>query len=496
MRKLYTICLTFALLCTVVSIVPGQFKAKEIAGVYDGRLQCSSADHETKFKLALTATGDYVLAGMLTFDAQDASGTHAVTYSLTGTNAGASFRVLPVKWETPEPPRRMIMTRSASYNVNTWFGLNGLYDASGTISGIELGIVINPACTFSGKRIGAASASIDPSIAARNLPPGRAEQLGQKPPPPVTSYLFCTGVASPQSTIYYSGTIATTEKNTNPVHVAFFQFLKQRYSYRGPGEYPGDLQCTGVRSVEEARSVEQLYVNRDRQNKRNVIETGWTYNGAPAPVIAPTSGATPANATAITGVYNGSYRCARGPVNLKLTLAAPGDGSLTGEFMFDLPANSRAGTAGYRLSGTYDAATGNFHLDPVNWVPPAPPGYVMVGMEGAFNSSAGQVSGKITYPTCSTFEATRNKAQSAALPRTVPVTPAAAAVRQPVSSASAAGNRAPVTRAAEVTVTQGQNTSTGASGNGKPYFCFGITIIKTSISAIRLKCRQIPRHIP
>jgi len=102
-------------------------------------------------------------------------------------------------------------------------------------------------------------------------------------PPPVTQYLFCVGAASPQSTIYYSGTIVTTEKNTNPVHVAFFQFLKQKYSYKGPGDYPGDLQCTGVRTLEEARSYEQIYVNRDRQNKRNVIETGWTYNGAPPP---------------------------------------------------------------------------------------------------------------------------------------------------------------------------------------------------------------------
>jgi hypothetical protein len=99
----------------------------------------------------------------------------------------------------------------------------------------------------------------------------------------VTQYLFCVGAASPQSTIYYSGTIVTTEKNTNPVHVAFFQFLKQKYSYKGPGDYPGDLQCTGVRTLEEARSYEQIYVNRDRQNKRNVIETGWTYNGTPPP---------------------------------------------------------------------------------------------------------------------------------------------------------------------------------------------------------------------
>ncbi len=88
----------------------------------------------------------------------------------------------------------------------------------------------------------------------------------------------------------------------------------------------------------------------------------------------------------ITGVYNGSYRCARGPVNLKLTLAAPGDGSLTGIFVFDLPASFPTHTASYTLSGKYDAATGKFHLNPVKWEPPAPAGYVMVGMEGTFNS--------------------------------------------------------------------------------------------------------------
>lgn len=66
--------------------------------------------------------------------------------------------------------------------------------------------------------------------------------------------------------------------------------------------------------------------------------------------------ATPVNATAISGVYNGNYRCARSPVKLQLTLAAPGDGSLTGVFTFDLPGNSRTRTASHTLSGTYDAA--------------------------------------------------------------------------------------------------------------------------------------------
>lgn len=281
------------------------------------------------------------------------------------------------------------------------------------------------------------------AAAARQGGPAQAQNQPVSPPaPPVMQYLFCTGVASPQSTIYYSGTIVTTEKNTNPVHVAFFQFLKQQYSYKGLGEYPGDLQCTGVRSVEEARSVEQLYVNRDRQNKRNVIETGWTYNGAPAPVVSSAPAATPVNATGITGVYDGNYRCARGPVNLTLTLVAPGDGSLTGVFTFDLPANSRTRTASYTLSGTYDAATGGFRLVPVKWEPPAPPGFVMVGMDGAFNSSAEQVSGKITYATCTTFEATRNKAQSAALSSRPAIKPAAPAAQPPAVAAARQGGPA------------------------------------------------------
>lgn len=160
--------------------------------------------------------------------------------------------------------------------------------------------------------------------------------------------------------------------------------------------------------------------------------------------------------TAITGVYDGQYRCARGPVNLTLTLVAPGDGSLTGVFTFDLPANSRTRTASYTVSGRYDAATGGFRLVPVKWEPPAPPGFVMVGMEGAFNPSAEQVSGKITYPTCTTFEATRNKVQSAALAKRPAVTPAApAAGSAPANanqtSASAAARPAPAAPAAEGT---------------------------------------------
>jgi hypothetical protein len=132
--------------------------------------------------------------------------------------------------------------------------------------------------------------------------------------------------------------------------------------------------------------------------------------GQPAPAPPPQS--PPAQeprfiAADLTGVYHGKYRCAQGPTNLKLTLVAAGDGSMTGEFTFDLPATSSTRTASYSLSGKYDPATGNFRLNPVKWEPPEPRGFVMVGMDGTFNPNTKQVSGKITSPACSTFEATR-----------------------------------------------------------------------------------------
>jgi hypothetical protein len=84
------------------------------------------------------------------------------------------------------------------------------------------------------------------------------------------------------------------------------------------------------------------------------------------------------------------------------------EGTLTGQFTFDLLPTGGARTATYSLRGTYDEA-GKFRLDPVKWDSPEPSGYVMVGMEGAFDIGTQQVSGKITNPTCSTFEATRKK---------------------------------------------------------------------------------------
>jgi hypothetical protein len=117
-------------------------------------------------------------------------------------------------------------------------------------------------------------------------------------------------------------------------------------------------------------------------------------------------------ATAINGVYNGTYTCAAGPRTLKLSLLAPGNGSLTGVFTFYLPPASHTEAFSYSLSGTLEAASGKFKLNPVKWDTPPPGGYVMVGMDGAFDPGTGQVTGKITNGSCGAFQATRDQAES------------------------------------------------------------------------------------
>lgn len=118
---------------------------------------------------------------------------------------------------------------------------------------------------------------------------------------------------------------------------------------------------------------------------------------------------------AINGVYNGTYTCAIGPRTLKLSLAASGEGSLTGVFTFFLPPASHTHAYSYSLSGPFDASSEKFSLRPVKWETPPPPGYSMVGMSGAFDPGARQVAGKITAETCGTFQATRESANIASI---------------------------------------------------------------------------------
>jgi len=156
--------------------------------------------------------------------------------------------------------------------------------------------------------------------------------------------------------------------------------------------------------------------------------------------------------TAINGVYNGTYTCAIGARTLKLSLLASGNGSLTGVFTFYLPPTSRTEAFSYSLNGTFDAASGKFKLNPVKWETPPPGGYVMVGMDGAFDPRSGQVAGKITNGSCGAFQATRDQAASASN----------ASVIAP--QASAAGTQATRQTNAQPATPRGQPSATAMTG--------------------------------
>jgi hypothetical protein len=192
-------------------------------------------------------------------------------------------------------------------------------------------------------------------------------------------------------------------------------------------------------------------------NRLTTIAFRWSFYAAFALwVFAPVVHVQRATATAISGVYNGTYTCAIGPRTLKLSLLASANGTLTGIFTFYLPPTSHTQAFSYRLSGTVDPVSGKFKLNPVRWETRPPGNYVMVGMDGGFDAGTGQVTGKITLGNCGTFQATRDVAESTNIGNVLAgpgATPAAQPPMQgapqtvapavPASGRRGAGNRPP-----------------------------------------------------
>ena len=105
--------------------------------------------------------------------------------------------------------------------------------------------------------------------------------VGKPPRPEVINYLFCNATEQKTPghlTIYFTSDFTTIGANTNPLRVAFFAFLQEKYSFKSTAD-PRTAQpviCTGLHSVEEAKSIEQTRINSARKDARySVIETGW-----------------------------------------------------------------------------------------------------------------------------------------------------------------------------------------------------------------------------
>jgi hypothetical protein len=93
-----------------------------------------------------------------------------------------------------------------------------------------------------------------------------------------------------------------------------------------------------------------------------------------------------------------------------LSLTASG-ADLSALFTFYLPPGTQKQGYTYSLHGAYDSRTAKFSLVPVRWETDHPSNFVMVGVNGTFESD--ELSGTITGAGCTTFHVDRDQAESA-----------------------------------------------------------------------------------
>ncbi len=110
----------------------------------------------------------------------------------------------------------------------------------------------------------------------------------------VTSYTVCYS-ANNQSTVYVSAAFAVTDAASPSWINGFTQFLAQKYSYQG-----GGVGCNNM-SLNNAPTLLKNRIAALRANRKQVVETGWTFNSVPPmavePVRAPVSSAPAAPTT-------------------------------------------------------------------------------------------------------------------------------------------------------------------------------------------------------
>jgi hypothetical protein len=238
-----------------------------------------------------------------------------------------------------------------------------------------------------------------------------AGEASYNPPP---SYYYCTSEPA-ANTRYYSAMFKVPWRGIDYKQMSnsFGQFLAQKYGVKSAAV------CFGDPNQAEAQHRVRQTVEQLKMSKWTLVQTKWTYNGAPSegqaiddstsnrPSLPANAAASPKNS--IDGDYVGTYTCAKGPTDLKLTLKAPEYGLLTGTFTFYLPPGSHTKAYTFSLNGHFDPKSGSFNLNPLKWETPAPPNYMMVGLKGAVDANAGRVSGVVDYTGCGRFEAMKGR---------------------------------------------------------------------------------------
>jgi hypothetical protein len=213
---------------------------------------------------------------------------------------------------------------------------------------------------------------------------------------------------------------------------AFMEFLKDRYNLSMA------VSCTPNNTEQSAQdgrnSIETFFLRAQDQNHKtgSVSETGWRYSGSaepgtpsstsppPAPAVSrpqPAPGvqtrsagpivSSDSDATVVTGVYVGSYKCGTKNEDLKLSVRGERDGTLSAMFSFR-PAGSGNFTS-FRMAGQYSAKR-HVTLEPLKGQTAAPQGFASVSANYIVKSHA--LGGVIRYDSCGAFSATLDTSQS------------------------------------------------------------------------------------
>ena len=122
----------------------------------------------------------------------------------------------------------------------------------------------------------------------------------------------------------------------------------------------------------------------------------------------------------IEGGYAGRYHCGHW-TEFYLQIKPISNAVSIGPLTFDQPGGPSDGISGvlqfyfsrsiikrdsasYSVTGTYDAKTGGFHLEPKSWIGPHPAVLEMIGMEGTRDPASRKLMGKMLSGKCDTFE--------------------------------------------------------------------------------------------
>jgi len=92
----------------------------------------------------------------------------------------------------------------------------------------------------------------------------------------VQGYLSCQSAPN-TDTIYYS---STWEGATSNEDRAFMQYLKTKYGYAGAASCSVEYKATTT--IAHMQQSHNAMVAQWRSQGKKIVETGWTYNGAPA----------------------------------------------------------------------------------------------------------------------------------------------------------------------------------------------------------------------